>query len=953
MEDRFVRRPTDFLLPDDSQNAHQELKMTHLVSLDSCSPGRILLGKAASISTELTLLLDAQFCVLSLNPVAHTLLGSAAEAILGHDVSAWVHPNDQLVLKAYLQRTDVKAIGKEVHVRVRQATGDWTWVSASSVSFLDDPNVQATLLHLRPERPVQDKHRKALWEVAQSLNSTYCLSEVIRTVLTRGLEVMGAGAGSISLVTPDGQFLELAGHAGFSDQAVAPWMRFPITLKTPLTDVARDRQAMFLSSQAFQAQYPELHQAHAVKFQSAALLPLILGNRLLGVLSLSFQQDQAFGSQERNFLEMIASLCTPALDRSRLAQELQREQEWSRAVNLNSSDIASVLDDQGQIRYESGSIERILGYSSTELVGQSIYSLIHPDDHPQVQLALAGLSPDSGPVTATFRCRHRDGHWVWLESIAVDLHHHQHVSGVLVNSRDVSAREEARLVQQEMLDRLTVSERNFKRLADHASDLVRQYALDGSVVYASPTSRDLLGYDSEELLGPDPLHHVHEDDLPALQEAFQRRFTASFEQEKFEYRLRRRDGTYLWVETVFKAVRDPHTQAITAFIDTSRDIDQRKQAEQHLNVQLERYHHLLNFTASLELLRDPAALIAEALHKCLELTEYDYGYAFAWSSTGLAFEGQAGLTSSAISDFMDDLRLHTFAPVVDQVLRRGEAYFAVDDRAFLDPPEPLPRLHWRSLCVLPVLRKGSLMAVLVFGTSTRITSSNNTQQLLQNVAARLSHALERQHHIEQLNTSREETLRALGLALEYRDYETKGHTDRVVALTEHLGQALGFLPDDQDSLRWGAFLHDTGKVAIPDNILLKPGKLTPEEWSIIRRHPTIGYEMLHHIPSLPAATLEVVLYHQERWNGSGYPDGLQGHQIPLAARVFAVVDVYDALTSIRPYKRAWSHQEAAEQLQAEAGVLLDDTVVRTFLSLLRPDGSLKPSSTQEVKHELT
>ena len=191
------------------------------------------------------------------------------------------------------------------------------------------------------------------------------------------------------------------------------------------------------------------------------------------------------------------------------------------------------------------------------------------------------------------------------------------------------------------------------------------------------------------------------------------------------------------------------------------------------------------------------------------------------------------------------------------------------------------------------------------------------------------------------------------MALEYRDYETKGHTDRVVLLTERLGQALGFLPADQDALRWGAFLHDTGKVAIPDNILLKPGKLTPEEWDFIKRHPTIGYEMLHHIPSLPPATLEVVLYHQERWNGSGYPDGLQGHQIPLLARVFAVVDVYDALISCRPYKRAWSHQEAVDQLQVESGVLLDETVVRTFLNLFESDESFKSVSQGELKRDLS
>ncbi|WP_407542047.1 PAS domain-containing protein (plasmid) [Deinococcus radiomollis] len=903
-----------------------------------------------SINAESTLLLDSEYRVLFSNSAVQGLLSSSNEALHGQEVYAWIHPDDRITLMSFLRRSSNHPSAESVRVRIRQTRDEWLWVCASSAFFLNDPNVQAMALHFHPE-PLQERHQRALWEMAQTLNSTYHFSEVINEVLSRGLQVMGAEAGSIFLLSADGQQLELIGQAGFSAEAAAQWTRLPLTLKTPVTDGVRNRQPLFLSSPVYQAQYPHLKGASSYASLSLAVLPLTVGEQLLGAVALFFPQDQLFSAQERTFLQLVASLCAPALDRSRLAQELKREQDWSRAVNLNSSDIATVLDDQGFIRYESGSIERILGYSVTELLGKSSYPLIHPDDHHQVQQTLARLSSGSDPVTVTIRCQHRDGHWVWLESIGTDLRHQPPVSGILINTRDVSAREEARIQQQDILERLAVSERNFKRLADHASDLVRQYALDGSVVYASPTSRDLLGYESEDLLGPDPLHHVHADDLPALQEAFQRRFEATFDQEKFEYRLRRRDGTYLWVETVFKAVRDPETQAITAFIDTSRDIDQRKQAEKHLNVQLDRYHRLLDFTASLEQLRDPAALTSEALHRCLELTEYDYGYAFAWNGSELTFEAQAGMTSAAISDFMDELRLRTFTPTVDQAIRRGEAYFATDDQAFLDPPEFLPRLHWRSLCVLPILRQGTLMAVLVFGSSARMISGQDTRQLLKNVAARLSHALERHHHIEQLNTSREETLRALGLALEYRDYETKGHTDRVVMLTERLGQALNFPPSDQDALRWGAFLHDTGKVAIPDNILLKPGNLTPEEWDVIRRHPTIGYEMLHHIPSLPPATLEVVLYHQERWNGSGYPDGLQGHQIPLSARVFAVVDIYDALTSLRPYKRAWSHQEAADQLQIEAGVLLDEAVVRTFLDLFEVDGSFKSSPPDEVKHD--
>ena len=271
---------------------------------------------------------------------------------------------------------------------------------------------------------------------------------------------------------------------------------------------------------------------------------------------------------------------------------------------------------------------------------------------------------------------------------------------------------------------------------------------------------------------------------------------------------------------------------------------------------------------------------------------------------------------------------------VGRALRRHEPFFAGPDQAVFSPPEVLPRPVWTSLAVLPVVGRGVLRGFIAFGTNEPVVLEDDVRQLLLGISEQANRAMERIMHLDELRQSREETLRAMGLALEYRDYETKGHTDRVMHLTEQLGRAMGFTGDELEALRWGAFLHDTGKVAIPDAILLKPGKLDPEEWTVIKRHPEIGYEMLHHIPSLPASTLDVVLYHQERWDGSGYPKGLIGTEIPLAARVFAVVDVYDALTSERPYKKAWSHEAATAQLQREAGVLLDADVVQTFTLLL-------------------
>lgn len=202
---------------------------------------------------------------------------------------------------------------------------------------------------------------------------------------------------------------------------------------------------------------------------------------------------------------------------------------------------------------------------------------------------------------------------------------------------------------------------------------------------------------------------------------------------------------------------------------------------------------------------------------------------------------------------------------------------------------------------------------------------------LASVVAERTAALQRA--LEEKEQSHEEALKVAGLALEFRDYETKGHTERVTSLAEKLGQALRLSAEDMTHLRWGAYLHDVGKIAIPDQVLLKPTQLTPEEFAIIKSHVVIGETMLRRLSFLDDAVLAVVRHHHERWDGHGYPDGLKGHAIPLLARVFSVVDVYDALISPRPYKEAWPHEQAVRELVRNAGRQFDPEVIAVFLEV--------------------
>jgi len=191
----------------------------------------------------------------------------------------------------------------------------------------------------------------------------------------------------------------------------------------------------------------------------------------------------------------------------------------------------------------------------------------------------------------------------------------------------------------------------------------------------------------------------------------------------------------------------------------------------------------------------------------------------------------------------------------------------------------------------------------------------------------------------QLELTYDQTLGALSMALDARDRETEGHSLRVSRLSTELGRRMGFSPDQAKVMERGAILHDIGKIGISDTILLKPGPLTPAEWETMRLHPDIGARIIEGIPFLKDA-LPVIRYHQERWDGTGYPIGLKGQDIPLMARIFSVVDAFDALTSERPYRKPIPVMEAVEYLREKGEILFDPDVVKEFAKMAE-EGTLE------------
>jgi len=242
---------------------------------------------------------------------------------------------------------------------------------------------------------------------------------------------------------------------------------------------------------------------------------------------------------------------------------------------------------------------------------------------------------------------------------------------------------------------------------------------------------------------------------------------------------------------------------------------------------------------------------------------------------------------------------------------------------------------------VPLIAKGQVKGVLDIFNRSALNPNQDWVNFLETLAGQTAIAIDNTSLLEDLHKSNMEltlaydtTLEGWSRALDLRDHETEGHTRRVVDMTVRIAQELGLSDEEIIPIRRGALLHDIGKMGTPDNILNKPGPLTDEEWQVMRQHPVLAHELLYPILHLRPA-LDIPYCHHERWDGSGYPRGLKDEEIPLAARIFSVVDVWDALTSDRPYRKAWSAKKALDYIKGQRGSYFDPAIVDIFLSLIK------------------
>jgi putative nucleotidyltransferase with HDIG domain len=295
-------------------------------------------------------------------------------------------------------------------------------------------------------------------------------------------------------------------------------------------------------------------------------------------------------------------------------------------------------------------------------------------------------------------------------------------------------------------------------------------------------------------------------------------------------------------------------------------------------------------------------------------------------------------------DSLEHEPFSTSRTIVLRVIESGEAIVttnAQDDPRFLDQ-KSVAAFRLLSILCVPLKIKNKLIGVIyVDHRAHKGLFGHEELDLISAFANLAAVAIHNAGLFEDLQESKAElelayqaTLEGWVRALDMRDRETEGHTMRVTTLTQRLAKEMGFSGDDLTHITRGALLHDIGKMAIPDGILLKPAPLSPEERLMMQKHPVYAYEMLSSIKFL-RPTIDIPYCHHEKWDGTGYPRGLKGEEIPLAARIFAVVDVWDALVSDRPYRKGLMPATVRNSIQELSGTHFDPHIVDVFLSLKR------------------
>lgn len=632
----------------------------------------------------------------------------------------------------------------------------------------------------------------------------------------------------------------------------------------------------------------------------------------------------------------ILALINDITERKQAEAAVAAMQKRFQALIENAPDGIALLGLDGKLRQVTPSTQQILGYTTQEAEGQDPAFMTHPADLPALLELLSDLIQNPGKVARTqYRFRHKDGSWRWLESTISNLINEPGVEAIVFNYRDMTDRKQTEEALQEK-ERLLSDAQRIGRIGSWSYDIVRDIVQFSDEMYQL---FDILpgGFHNnmEGLLGL-----IYSVDRPAVT-AWVDQIKAGSPVRELSFRVLGRTGELRYMECWGAVKFDPESNS-ALFVGTLQDTTERKLADIQIRQQIQRLNALREIDRAISSSFDLRITLNTVLSQVITQLQANAAIILLLDAEGQTFVYATG------QGLHIPLSETTHVPLdgshAGRVARERRL---VKIENLKDQPEDVLLTTLLAgedfVCYygVPLIAKGKVIGVLEVFYRLPPAPYPEWLDFLNTLAGQAAIAIENTKLFENLQQSNYElsqaydaTIEGWSRALDLRDKETEGHTLRVTERTMDLARRFGFNDEELLHIRRGALLHDIGKMGVPDHILLKPEPLTAEELAIMEKHAQYAYDLLKPIAFLQPA-LDIPYCHHEKWDGTGYPRGLKGEEIPMAARLFAIIDVWDALTSDRPYRPAWSEAEALNYIREQSGRHLDPRVVELFFKVVK------------------
>ena len=661
--------------------------------------------------------------------------------------------------------------------------------------------------------------------------------------------------------------------------------------------------------------------------EKVVMFPLLTGDQAIGLLEISYK-DRTQGEEDIAWMQEMLGQITAIFARKRLEEEVSKLHDQQKMILDSAAEGIIGMDMEGRHIFVNPAAAEMLGYGVEELLHHQNHIQYHHsktkngefDMHKCALYAMESNQAYAERQDETIFVR-KDGSSFPVAFSSSKIMKDGKAVGIVVAFRDITEQVEntralARLAQ--VVDQVQVS--------------VGITDLNGDLIYLNPFFEEVSGYGRDELLGNNQriLKSGYQDD--ALYRELWKTITAG---KPWQGKLinRHKDGSIYHEDSIIFPIKTEQGETIN-YASVKREISAEVEAQQRIRRQLSQLEalHLIDATIlnSISLPETLDVVLEEAM-KNLELDAadilvFDSAHKLFTCVSRLGFNTQA----------LEFTSLHLGEGLAGQAALNREMVH-VNDLDVLN--QKAPRLvdeKFRSYYGIPLIAKGELTGVMEVFFRREFTPDDEWLSFLKAIAGQAAIAVENKQLFDDLRQKNEElrfayeaTLEGWVRGLELHDMETEGHSRRVVDMVLRLSRRMHVAEDLLAHIRRGALLHDIGKLAIPSHILNKEGPFTPDEWDLMKKHTIYAYEMLADIPFLKPA-LDIPYSHHEKWNGTGYPLGLKGDAIPLAARIFAIIDVYDALSFDRPYRRAWDREKVLDYLQEESGTHFDPDVVAAF-----------------------